>query len=187
MKDKFLKELYRYDEKNKAYHVVVDLDTYRDVYSEWDYSPMVNRDLDDGLLDFLMDCSSEIGLKRNMVVDFFIPKDIVNKEREKKSIKGFHHYFFYRIRKIISERARKFKKLIILFVIGLLFISVANLLNLFIEDEFTINLISEGLFIGAWVAMWEIFNTFFFHISDLNHKINHYKRLQQVPINYKVK
>ncbi|MFW5780771.1 MAG: hypothetical protein ACOCWI_04910 [Bacillota bacterium] len=187
MKDKFLKELYRYDEKEKSYHVVVDLDTYRDVYSEWDYSPMTNRDLDDDLLEYLMDCSGEVGLKRKMVIDFYIPKDIVNKKREEKSIKGFHHYFFYRIRKIQSQRGRKFRKLGALLVIGFLFIALANLLNLFIEDEFIINLISEGLFIGAWVALWEIFNTFFFNISELSHRIKHYKRLQAVPINYKVK
>lgn len=187
MKDKYLQEVYRLDKKENAYHVVVDLDTYRDVYSDWDYSPLANRDLDDDLLDYIMDCSEEIGLKRKMVIDFFIPKDIVNQERERKSTTGFHRYFIYQIRRIKGERGRKLKNMLVLFLIGILFLSLANVLKFFTLNEFTSNLISEGLFIGAWVALWEIFHTLFFSIYELNHKIRHYKRLQTVQINYKVK
>lgn len=187
MKEKFLKEIYRYDETDKSYHVVVDLDTYRDVYSEWDYSPIVNRDLDEDLLEYLMDCSNEIGLKNNMIIDFYIPKDVINTSREVKSIKGFYQYFFYRIRKIKLERFRKIKKMFLLLVIGLIFLSSANLINILSPDKFAATLIGEGLFIGAWVAMWEIFNTIFFHINELNHNIKHYLRLQSSTIKYNVK
>lgn len=187
MQDKHLKELYRYDKNNNSYHAVIDLDTYRDVYSEWDYSPMNNRDIDEDLLEYIMDCSTEIGLTRNMEIDFFIPKEIVNEEREKKSIKGFHHYFMHQIRKIKNERVDKFKKMIFLLIIGFCFLSVANLIDFLITDDFFSRVVSEGLIIGAWVAIWEIFNTIFFSIKKLNSKINHYKRLQTVPINYKDK
>ncbi len=67
MKEKELKELYRYNEATLSYHVDITLDLYRDVYSEWDYSPFTNRDLDDDLLDYLMECSYEIGLSRRLV------------------------------------------------------------------------------------------------------------------------
>lgn len=187
MKDNFLQEVYRYDKEDNSYHVVIDLDTYRDAYSEWDYSPLSNRDIDEDLLTFIMDCSEEIGLKRNMVIDFFIPKEIVNTEREQKSTNGFHRYFLFQIRRIKAERARKLKNMLVLFIIGTVFLSLANVLKFFTLNEMTSSLISEGLFIGAWVAIWEIFHTLFFSIYELNHKIKHHKRLQQVPINYKVK
>ncbi len=187
MKDKFLKELYKYDERDNHYHVVIDLDSYRDVYSEWDYSPFANRDIDDDLLEYMMECSNEIGLKRNMAIDFYIPKDILNPDKERKSIQGFRHYFFYRIRKIKAERLRKIKKLGVLLLIGIAFMSMANLLSFVISDQFSINILSEGLFIGAWVAVWEIFNTLFFSISELYRKIKHYERLRSIPINYKLK
>ena len=187
MQDKFLKEQYKYDSNDNSYHVVIDLDTYRDVYSEWDYSPIANRDIDEDLLKYIMDCSEEIGIKRNMVIDFYIPNEIFNLEREKKSIKGFHQYFFNKIRKILSERVRKIKKLFVLLIIGMAFLSMAGLISSLAVGQFVGGLLAEGLIIGDWVAMWEIFNTLYFSISELNHKIRHYKRLQNVPINYKIK
>lgn len=187
MQDKLLKEIYKYDTKDNAYHVVIDLDAYRDVYSEWDYSPFANRDIDDDLLEYIMECSYEIGLKYNMVTDFYIPQNIVNPDKERKSILGFRHYFFYRIRKVKAERVRKIKKLAILLIIGIAFLSFANLLNIFFDNKFFINLLSEGLFIGAWVAVWEIFHTLFFSVSELHRKINHYERLRKMQINYYVK
>lgn len=186
MKDKFLQELYKYDSIDDSYHVTIDLDSYRDVYSEWDYSPVINRDIDDDLIDYLMDCSQEIGLRRNMAIDFYIPDDIVNEEKERKSVIGFHHYFAYRIRKIKAERLRKLNKLYILLIIGVAFLSSANLIGMFITG-FASSIISEGLFIGAWVAVWEIFNTIFFGIGELSRKLKHYNRLRMIPINYKVK
>lgn len=187
MKDKFLKNVYRYDEKDDTYHVVVDLDTYRDVYSAWDYSPMNNRDIDEDLLDFLMDCSSEIGINNKMIVDFYIPKEIIDPEREAKSIDGFRQYFFYRIRKIKVERVRRIKSALVLFFIGLGLLSISNFVKIIIPYALASELISEGLFIGAWVAIWEIFNTMFFEVSALNHKIRHFSRLKNAPINYKQK
>jgi hypothetical protein len=187
MQDKFLKEMYKYDETDNSYHVVIDLDTYRDVYSEWDYSPFANRDIDDDLFEYMMECSHEIGLKRNMAIDFYIPENIVNPDKERKSILGFRHYFVYRIRKIKAERLRKLKKLAVLFIIGIAFLSIANTLNLLFDNIFAINILTEGLFIGAWVAVWEIFNTLFFSVNELVDKIKHYQRLNKMQIYYKVK
>lgn len=187
MKDTFLKTLYNYDETDDTYHIVIDLDTYREVYSSWDYSPLSYRDLDNELQQYLMDCSNEIGIKRKIAIDFYIPKEIVNEEREAKSIKGFRSYFFYRIRKLKSERIRKIKASSVLLIIGILLLSLANFLELYISNMYASKLITEGLFIGGWVAMWEIFSTFFFVVNGINHKLKHFKRLQNVPINYKEK
>lgn len=187
MKERFLRQIYRFDSEREAYQVVIDLDNYRDVYSDWDYSPMVNRDLDDDLLDYLMDCSREIGLSRVMEVIFYIPKGIVNESREEKSVEGFRHYFRYRIRKVKGERLRLFKKSGMLFGVGILFLTTANLLPQRVESTFIGELLSEGLFIGAWVAMWEIFTAFFFDIQDLNLRIRHYMRLQKIPVRYRTK
>lgn len=187
MKEKMLHTLYRYDKEDKSYHAVIDLDTYRDVYSTWDYSPINYRDLDDDLLDFLMDCSSEIGLNRKMIIDFYIPAEIVNSEREQKSINGFRNYFFYRIRKIKSERMIKIKNSILLFFIGITLISMANFFGTFILNQFLSRIVTEGLSIGGWVSLWELLNTIFFDVRKLTYTHKHYKRLQNVPINYNVK
>ncbi len=187
MKERFLQQIYPYDPNLEIYQVVINLDDYRDVYSDWDYSPLVNRDLDDDLFDYLMGCSREIGLKRSMEVIFYIPGSIVDKSREAKSITGFSRYFSYRIRKVKGERGRVLRKSGILFSVGSLFLLAANTLQHQVGLNFTGELVSEGLFIGAWVAIWEIFSVFFFDIQELNWKIRHFERLREIPVRYQIK
>lgn len=184
MKDKLLKEIYRYDQSSKMYHVDIDLDEYRDVYSEWDYSPLVNRDLDDDLLEYLMGCSYELGLKRKMSVDFHIPKHLVNEKREERSIFGFRHYFSYRIRKTTSERFRYIKSTLTFLFLGIFLLVLAYIMEIQFEHNFFVRTLTDGLYIGAWVAIWEIFSIWFFQLSKLNSKVKHYKRLEKVKICY---
>jgi hypothetical protein len=184
MKDKYLKRLYRFDENDKSYHVVIDLDTYRDVYSEWDYSPYNNRDLDEDLLEYLVECSEEISLKNKMVIDFYVPKEIVDPEREKKSILGFREYFSYSLRKIKSLKLRKLKNSFFFFLIGVGLYIGSNILKTSILNIYLSDILSEGLFIGAWVAIWEIFSILFFEVSNLNYKMKHFKRLKSASIFY---
>lgn len=187
IKDKFLRKLYNYNELNKAYHVVIDLENYRDAYSDWDYSPMNNRDLDEDLFEYLMECSYEIGLSRKMAIDFYIPREIANEEREKKSKTGFRHYFSYQIRKINNERYDKFKTTVTLFTIGFVFLFFANYLDGRIHYPVVDEFIKEGLFIGAWVAIWEVFSALFFDVKKLTNKIKHYRRLKEIEIRYQFK
>ncbi len=189
MKEKiqYLRDVYKYYETDNAYHVVIDLDTYRDIYSEWDYSPFNNRELDGSLLNYIMDCSYEIGLKRNMSLDFFVPDNIVADEKEQKSIEGFRRYFNYQIRKIKSEMMTKVRKLFILVLIGTSLLAAGNILDAIIPERLVANIISQGLVIGAWVAVWEIFHTLFFSISDIFKRLKHFERLRRIPITYRIK
>lgn len=184
MKDKILREIYEYDKESKTYIARIDLDSYRDVYSEWDYSPLINRDLDDDLLEYLVECSFEIGIKRKMAITFFIPAGIYNEISERRSIEGFRHYFGYQIRKIKNERMRQWKTIILFTVIGLLMMLASVFLEPYLTNIIAYRTIVEGLNIGAWVALWEIFTILFFDINKLNLKIKHYKRLQEVSIRY---
>lgn len=184
MKDKILKSIYRYDENKKQYHIDIQLDTYRDVYSDWDYSPLINRDLDEDLLEYLMSCSYEIPRNRELVIDFFLPVNIYNIEREKRSIEGIHNYFNYKIRQTKSERYRLIRSTILFFFIGTLLLILAIMSNSVIRTPVFEQVISEGLFIGAWVAIWEIFSIWFFQINGINHRIKHYYRLQASNIYY---
>ncbi|NLT18711.1 MAG: hypothetical protein BWX72_01346 [Firmicutes bacterium ADurb.Bin080] len=189
MKDKiqYLKDVYKYYETDNSYHVVIDLDTYRDIYSEWDYSPFNNRELDGSLLRYIMECSYEIGLKKNMALDFYVPDNIVSDEKEQKSIEGFRRYFNYQIRKIKSEMMDSLKKLFVLILVGTALLTAGNVINAVIPERIAAEIVSEGLIIGAWVAVWEIFHTLFFSVSDIFKKLKHYERLRRIPITYRIK
>lgn len=184
MKKSFLKQIYSFDSQDQTFHVVINLDNYRDVCSEWDYSPIVNRDLDQSLLEYLLECSEEITLKNNMALDLYVPQKIIDKTREEKSIKGFRHHFSYQIKKIEAKKRKRLKSIGLLLVTGLTLLILANLINLNVSIKFLKGVLSEGFFIGAWVAFWEIFSIIFFEISSLKEKINHFKRFEKMKIKY---
>jgi hypothetical protein len=184
MKEKSLKHFYHYNKSEKTYEVRVDLDQYRDVYSEWDYAPMINRDLDEDLIEFLLEGSYEIGLSKKMKIVFFIPKNLEDQEKEKKSVEGMRHYFDYQMRRVKGQVLRKLKISLIFLIIGFAFLILAGLSKLYSHGDFFSVSLSEGLYIGAWVALWEIFSIWFFQISDLRRKIKHFKRLNNIEIKY---
>jgi hypothetical protein len=51
-------------------------------------------------------------------------------------------------------------------------------------DQLFFNTLQEGLYIGAWVALWEIFSIWFFKMSELRTEIKHFRRLETVEISY---
>lgn len=182
MRDKTLKQYYRFNHSKGIYLVDVDLDEYRDVYSEWDYSPMVNRDLDDDLIEYILEASFEIGLKRDMGLVFHIPKELENESRERRSILGIRHYFQYQIRKVRGQIMRQLKTSLIFLLIGMGFLVTA--ITLPTQTNIVLTTIREGLFIGAWVALWELFSIWFFQMAELRLKIKHYRRIIAMEIHY---
>lgn len=187
MKEKDLKKLYRYSEAERAFYLDIQLEDYRDVYSNWDYSPFMNRDLDDDLLEYLLSCSYEIPIKKVMIIQFHLLDQIYDEGREKKSIEGIYNFFEYKMRKTKNDRLRLIRNTISFFFIGMALLIISNLTLINVLDSFLNKLISEGLFIGAWVMIWEMFSIWFFRVNALTSKIRHYRRLQRSRIAYDYK
>lgn len=185
MKEKELKKLYSYSINDNAYCIDVQLDDYRDAYSTWDYSPFTNRDLDEGLLDYLMSCSFEIPKKKNIIIQFHLLNQPFEKNRELRSIEGMYNFFEYRIRKMKNDRMRLVRNTISFLLIGTILLIIANFASANITNPFFNKLLSEGLFIGAWVMIWEVFSIWFFKVNNLSNRVFHFNRLRQSKIVYK--
>ena len=79
------------------------------------------------------------------------------------------------------------KKLFVLILVGTALLTAGNVINAVIPERIAAEIVSEGLIIGAWVAVWEIFHTLFFSVSDIFKKLKHYERLRRIPITYRIK
>ncbi|MDD2371235.1 MAG: hypothetical protein PHQ32_04465 [Firmicutes bacterium] len=180
---KDLKNIYSIDSKDD-FIIDLQLDRYRDVYSDWDYSPYQNRDLDDDLVEYLLECSYEIGHHYKMKVLFHLPKMIKDKNKELVSIKGIRHFFAYQYKRNKTQMLRVIRDTLIFFLLGILMITIGTIL----KNSLTINLFNqvliEGLYIGGWVMMWEMFSTWFFQVNKYRNKIKHFKRLQNIEYEY---
>ncbi|KGE73372.1 hypothetical protein [Spirochaeta lutea] len=178
------KKIYRFDKSRKAFHIDVRIGVYRDIYNDFDFSPLQNRDLDKDLIEYLAECSYEIPLKNQVIVNFYMPQGIRDRSREQNSVKGFHHYFLYTQRKLHTERRELLRNLTLYGFSGFLFLVFAYLTQEHLSTSGLLSILPEGLYIGGWVLLWEIFEVIFFTLRQINRKIRIYKRLSESEILY---
>ncbi len=184
MKKSELRKLYKYDEKMHAFLIEVQLEDYRDAYSEWDFSPFVNRDLDEDLTEYLISCSYEIPIKYQIIIHFYILNQEIDQSREERSIIGMRHFFAYQIRKLRRSKIRIVRDMITFTIIGGILLLAGTYVEGYISDSVMVKLFSEGLFIGGWVMLWEMFSEWFFGMSKIRNRSKHFKRLNASKIIY---
>lgn len=184
MKFKELKKIYPYDQGKKAFILDVQLEDYRDAYSSWDFSPFTNRDLDDDLTEYLLECSYEIPMKYKMVIDFHNLNQLQDRKREERSIKGMQNYFNYQLRKLKNQKVRVLRDMVTFMVIGSILLLGRFYFTEIMTDAALFSILSEGLLIGGWVMIWEMFSAWFFDMKKVNHKMKHFRRLHEAEITY---
>lgn len=184
MKTKELRKLYPYDELRSAFILDVQLEDYRDAYSTWDFSPFTNRDLDEDLTEYLLECSYEIPLKHKLVINFHMLNQSKDETREKRSIIGMHNYFNYQLRRMNNAKMRVARDIITFLVIGSILLVTGFYLDEIITTSLLASVVSEGLFIGGWVMLWEMFSAWFFDLKKVRDKYKHFERLNVSVIEY---
>ena len=177
MKFRELKKIYPYDPEKEAFIVDIQLEDYRDAYCDWDFSPFVNRDLDEDLTEYLLECSYEITLKHPLVMNFHILNQAQNPVREEKTLVGMRNYFKYQMRKIHNQKIRVFKDMTMFLVVGTMLLVIGFYLNELKAENLLLSVLSEGLSIGGWVMLWEMFSAWFFDLKRVRRKIKHFQRL----------
>lgn len=184
MKLSELKKIYQYDDKDKRFILRVQLEDYRDAYSEWDFSPFLNRDLDDDLIEYLLECSYEIDHKFDIMVEFHILYQAYNHKREERTRTGMVNFFGYQLKKLKNRKVRVLKNTVKLLIFGSLLLLLGGNIRTHFEHTMWLSLLSEGFYIGGWVMMWEMFSHWFFDMSKVNSEIKQFKRLQGSEITF---
>lgn len=176
------RRLYRYDQETTTYAIDVLLDTYRELYNEWDFSPLQNRDLDEDLLDYLLSCSSEIPAKHPLSICLNLPEGIRDPIKESRCTKGFHNFFNYLLRKEALRTGKILRQMASFFAVGSLLIIIAYVLRSLSIPNAWMQILYEGITIGGWVAFWEFFSIFFFSLNQHSSLKKRYERLLKAKI-----
>ncbi len=179
------KKIYRYDQQTGTFFIDIDLDYYRELYSEWDFSPQRNRDLDEDLLEYLSDCCEEIPRRSPISIVMSLPQSVYEPLKEQRATKGFHNFFTYLIRRKNIRNRSYYKKIAIFLLVGVLLLVLASLLEKYLAAVPHSELLAEGLIIGAWVSIWEVFSILFFKLSDYRKDIATFRRLLAAGIDYR--
>jgi hypothetical protein len=182
-----IKDLYRYSKETNTCYIDVEIDFYRELYNEWDFSPITNRDLDEELFEFLEASVEDISSKYNVCIVFNIPENLKDTEKEEKSIQGFKNYFNYEIRKQNNHIRKYANKAITSGVYGMLFLFAGYQATAFLDaHEFYSNFIflAEGLIIGGWVFGWELISIIFYKSEELFEQRKILERLRDAKIEF---
>ena len=182
-----IKDLYRFSKETNTCYVDVEIDFYRELYNEWDFSPITNRDLDEELFEFLESSVEDIPSKYNVCIVFNIPINLQDTEKEEKSIQGFLNYFNYEIRKKNNEIRKAAELAVSSGFYGMLFLIAGMWVSNFFEgSESYVHLmfLAEGLVIGGWVLVWELISIIFFKSKELFGERRVLERLRDAKIQF---
>ena len=145
-----LDDLYIKDEEPKTYIIQVAIDNYTDIFNDLDPTPFEVRDLDPNLRHYIYDCSTDIPLNYDLKIQFKLPKNHSDCEKEIKIVRGIHKYYSYLTDTSKDYNKNKLKKNVLNILIATFLLFVSFLLKTVISDNIVLLVLLEGLYIGGW-------------------------------------
>lgn len=165
--------------------IEVSLTDYSDIFNGWDPSPVRRRDLDPDLVEFMEHCAADIPLNYPLELQFYVPKEVRDEEKEERtreSIRNNFSFTIHFIRKQLGEVRRKtFTDAIAAFA----FLSVGYISRQHTSPSLLTTILLEGLSIGGWVFLWEAFSMFFFTGQEISNQLKRYMRFQVTEITFR--
>ena len=149
------RHLDAYHKENGCYLIEVKLRDIRQLFNTLDPSPFPTKDLDPAAEEYLVGAAREIGARPSTLL-LHVPVGTADHEVD-GAISAVRHYFTYRAWHTREQLRLMLWRGLISLAIGLLFLiaclSLRKLLSALTVSPST-DIVSEGLLILGWVAMW---------------------------------
>ncbi|OGT65496.1 MAG: hypothetical protein A2W69_03860 [Gammaproteobacteria bacterium RIFCSPLOWO2_02_47_7] len=175
---------YSYTDDGK---VIVDItaDKIEYLYNDFDkHTPYIKKELDQGLVDYLLDCVREIGNEEFLVKFRF--SESVDSELQSRVQTSIHNYFLYLKDLEFREMKQMLRTALILLLAGIAILT----LSIWYNDNFTVQgsvinkVFSEGLTVAAWIALWESLATFLINWAPHQRRIRLFKRIAGAEVQF---
>lgn len=180
--DPFFNAIYAIDKATDAYMIEAALDDYTDLFNEWDPAPFKRRELAPDLQIYLEGSSNEISFRYPVELIFTLPPSQRNEAVEQEVRMGLRNSFNFKLY-LLRKEIKCINLLTLRYVLmgfGTLF--AAQGLSPPAEAYAVTIVLTEGLFIGGWVFLWEAVSLFFFSNRDIYHRYRTYTRLRDALV-----
>lgn len=178
-----IRKQYKFDEAMNVYLIEVSLDDYDDVYDDWDPAPFKKRFIEEEFDEFIVSSSEDIPIKYNLNIVLYIPEQMKDTNKEKAVQSAYKNYYSYNIAKIENEWTKLKKKSFLYFVLAVLFLSSGYFFQ-YGMNSVLLEVLKEGIFVGGWVFLWEVFTNEFITRREYQVKHKLYKRLYLSEIRF---
>jgi len=176
--------LERYERTSEG-KLIIDIAANRieDLYNDFDKrARYAKKDLDPDFADYITESVREIGEEPYLLnISLAAPAGDELITKIKGSIKS---YFLYMKDLEIRKMEEMRRTSLILFVIGIVILTVSILVNQKNETWQSVigNIFAEGLTVAAWVSLWESLATFLIQWMPHKKKIRLYERISQSEV-----
>ena len=175
-------------ESHSSRRLAIDVSVGRieELFEDFDSAASyVKKDLDQDLVDYLIESVREIGTY-DFVIRIHLPVHVQERHRKRvrKSIKSYFRYL-----ELLEQR--KLKKMLwksfLLFFLGMFLLAISMTLkgNVVYLSGVTRELMTEGLTVAAWVALWSAFAGLIFELAGIISNIRIFRRIASREVVFK--
>lgn len=168
---------------NDIYTISIIFGNYEELFYEFDYRPLNNRDLSEELDTFILSRATDLSSVKNTAISLEInlPKSVYSKEREVLTYEGISNHYDSKI-----EWDKKLTKIAIKRLTYYFTISMSLFIFWYFSQSILENsILSVLLDTGATVVLWQIMTVLFIERKDYNLKKNLNKLFSQMDIKFK--
>jgi hypothetical protein len=181
-KDTFFSKIYALDQSTNRYMIEIALDRYEDIFNEWDPAPFKRREIDSDLQLYLEGSAEEIPLQYPIELCFTVPTGKRNECMEEETRSALRSFFGFKIYFSKRESRKLHIRILNYLFFGFLLLWTGNTYPGHDATEDWAIVLTEGIFIGGWVFLWEAVSLFFFTNREMYHRNRIYARLLNAPV-----
>jgi hypothetical protein len=155
------------------------------LFNTMDPSPFHEKDLDHDAEEFIVSWVQEYHRHEPVALLIHLEKFPDGRDPSRWVVDAVHHYFAYRARLNQLEFKRLMKQGRISLVVGLSFLVIClGAIQIFgLRQPGTLSaLVSEGLIIAGWVAMWKPMQIYLYDWWPLRRRGQIFEKLSHMPI-----
>lgn len=175
-------EAYALDQSTNRYMLEIALSQYEDIFNEWDPAPFKRREIDADLELYLERSAEEIPFKYPIEIFFMLPEGARNQPLEEEIRSGLRSFFNFKLYFLKKESKSINVRMLRYIVFGFLLLWMGNTYPGHDSETDWAIVLTEGIFIGGWVFLWEAVSLFFFTNREVYHRRRICNRLLNAPV-----
>lgn len=175
-----------YRERNGKLLIELELHSIMQIFNSFDPAPFHEKELDPEAEEYIYNTVGEFPQKKPLEILIYIPPSEFDGEMELTLKESIRNHFSYKkllteidLRKLLQRGRRNMTIAIVFLFLCLLIIRLLSTL----QGGLVNTMLSEGLTIIGWVAMWEPVYVFLYGWWPIVQKRNIYRKILNMDIN----
>lgn len=165
-----------------AHPIELKLRDPRQLFHQLDPAPFAEKDLDPAAEAWIEDSVRELGARRPVRLLIWLPPDQATSEAAVTLPLAIQNFFLARARHARAELSQQLRRGLANLSIGVLFLAGCLALRQSLQYRAEFELLSEGLLIIGWVALWRPVENFLYDWWPIARRHSRLLRIARMPV-----